>query len=450
MISRAPRARLGARGRVAVAAASFGAYVLVRDQLEASLDRSLRGQLDRGASRAAPTTCERSPAVSEARARTCSSSTAAARRTGRTRRARRCPVTETTEAVIAGVERSRPSRTRPSTAPRFGSTPCRRRPGPRVAARPAARRGRQRPRPAADSARDRRRRRGRARRAPRPAREPGGDRPAHPARLGGGGGGGDRRPLAPGRDRRPGRGRAPRRAASTRCSRPSSARRRRAGCSSPTRRTSSARRSRASARTWRSCDATRISPLPSARGCARHRPRGARRALVARDGRRRARARTASSPPQAREAFRLDELVADAVERARRAAPTLTFTLTARETVVDGVRDACAPRRLEPARQRPEVEPTRRHDRRRRRRRRLGHRPRPRARLRGGRPPARLRPLLPLSGRTRHARARGSGSRSCARSPTPTAAPSRRRTRPTAGRSSGCGCSPVTAAAGTS
>ncbi len=50
-------------------------------------------------------------------------------------------------------------------------------------------------------------------------------------------------------------------------------------------------------------------------------------------------ARDGELAPQAREAFRLDELVADAVERARRAAPTLTFTLTARETVVDGVRE---------------------------------------------------------------------------------------------------------------
>ena len=42
---------------------------------------------------------------------------------------------------------------------------------------------------------------------------------------------------------------------------------------------------------------------------------------------------------QSREELRLDELVADAVERARRAAPTLTFALTAEPVVVDGVRD---------------------------------------------------------------------------------------------------------------
>ena len=42
---------------------------------------------------------------------------------------------------------------------------------------------------------------------------------------------------------------------------------------------------------------------------------------------------------QAREELRLDELVADAVERARRAAPELTFAVTSVPVVIDGVRD---------------------------------------------------------------------------------------------------------------
>lgn len=50
-------------------------------------------------------------------------------------------------------------------------------------------------------------------------------------------------------------------------------------------------------------------------------------------------ARGGELAPQTHEELRLDELVADAVERARRAAPELTFTLVAEPAVVSGIRD---------------------------------------------------------------------------------------------------------------
>jgi two-component system sensor histidine kinase MprB len=50
-------------------------------------------------------------------------------------------------------------------------------------------------------------------------------------------------------------------------------------------------------------------------------------------------ARGGELPVQGKEAFRLDELVRDAVERAQRAAPDLSFTVQAEEVVIDGVRD---------------------------------------------------------------------------------------------------------------
>ncbi len=119
--------------------------------------------------------------------------------------------------------------------------------------------------------------------------------------------------------------------------------------------------------------------------------------------------------------FRLDEVVQSVVDRAARRAPDLSFR-TQLEPSVDrrgtGARRAGG---LEPARQRPQVEPVRRDGRRRRpRRARRGARPRSRDRRRG--PAARLQPLLPLGRRREGCRAPVSGSRSSSRSPTPTAA----------------------------
>jgi two-component system, OmpR family, sensor histidine kinase MprB len=50
-------------------------------------------------------------------------------------------------------------------------------------------------------------------------------------------------------------------------------------------------------------------------------------------------ARGGELTPQAREEFALDEVVTDSVERARRAAPALTFTLESEPVVVEGVRE---------------------------------------------------------------------------------------------------------------
>ena len=105
------------------------------------------------------------------------------------------------------------------------------------------------------------------------------------------------------------------------------------------------------------------------------------------------------------ETLRLDELVAGAVERARRHAPGVAFTTELDPTLVTRRPLAAGPRGRQPARQRGQVEPAGRRGRRAPPRRRAD-RPRPRSRDRRRRPPARVRPLLP---RDRRARAAGSG-----------------------------------------
>ena len=126
-------------------------------------------------------------------------------------------------------------------------------------------------------------------------------------------------------------------------------------------------------------------------------------------------------PERFEEDVRLDQLVADAVDRARRRAPEVTFETDARRDRRPRLARAPAPRRLQPARQRRQVEPGRRHGRGARGgRRRLGPRPRARHRRRG--PAERLRPLLPRAGRAWPARLRASASPSCARWPSRTAA----------------------------
>ena len=93
---------------------------------------------------------------------------------------------------------------------------------------------------------------------------------------------------------------------------------------------------------------------------------------------------------------------------------------------------AARARGRQPAGQRGEVEPAGRAGRGDGRRRR-GDRPRPRPRHRGGRPAARLRPLLPRARRRAGCRAPGSGWRSSSTSPTRTAAPSSPRPAPGGG-----------------
>ncbi len=53
-------------------------------------------------------------------------------------------------------------------------------------------------------------------------------------------------------------------------------------------------------------------------------------------------ARDGAEPAAALEALRLDEIVVAAVESARRAAPSITFEVTAEPTIVDGLRDRAA------------------------------------------------------------------------------------------------------------
>ena len=137
---------------------------------------------------------------------------------------------------------------------------------------------------------------------------------------------------------------------------------------------------------------------PRAAAAGRRRP--ARRADGAghRPGRPRARRRAGAGA----EDVRLDMLVEDAVERARRHAPDKVFFTELEPSLVAGRARPPRPGRDEPARQRREVEPGRRPDRGPRARRR-GQRARPRARHRRRRPAIRLRPLLPRAGGARPA-----------------------------------------------
>ena len=104
--------------------------------------------------------------------------------------------------------------------------------------------------------------------------------------------------------------------------------------------------------------------------------------------------------PAELEDVRLDELVASAVERAKVRTPKVLFRTTLEESAIRGAPGPARPRRLQPARQRREVEQLRG-------RRRVGYgcdRPRPRTGHRRGRSPLRLRPLLPCRERAQPAR----------------------------------------------
>ena len=106
-----------------------------------------------------------------------------------------------------------------------------------------------------------------------------------------------------------------------------------------------------------------------------------------------------------RSAVQFDELVESAVERARSRFPNVKFNAELAPTTVSGVVRAARARRLEPARERRQVEPARR-DRRRHARRRRAARARPRSRHRAERQGARLRPLLSFRRRAIAARLR--------------------------------------------
>ena len=154
--------------------------------------------------------------------------------------------------------------------------------------------------------------------------------------------------------------------------------------------------------------------LPDGRPRAAARPTSSPSSRSSAAGRRPRRAgarRRAHGEPH--EPLRLDELVAAAVERARRHAPGVAFETDLEPCVVDGRARPARPRGRQPARQRGQVEPAGRHGRGRAARRRAD-RPRPRPRHRAGGPPARLRPLLP---RRRGARARRLGPRAGDRPP---------------------------------
>ena len=113
------------------------------------------------------------------------------------------------------------------------------------------------------------------------------------------------------------------------------------------------------------------------------------------------------------EEIRLDLLTADAVERARRNRPAVTFVTDLEESVVHGVPANARARRREPARQRREVEPAERPSRGRRPRW-SRHRSRPRPGHRRGGLAVRLRSLLPRVLRAWASRLR---PRACDRAP---------------------------------
>ena len=142
--------------------------------------------------------------------------------------------------------------------------------------------------------------------------------------------------------------------------------------------------------------------------------------------------------PQA-EDVRLDQLVAAAVQRARRHAPARHVRDRARAGARAGRPGAAGPRGREPARQRREVEPAGRR-RRRAPARRRADRARPRPGHPRGRARAGLRSLLPRRRRARAAGLRASGWRSCARSPRATAGRSRPRPPTAAARCCACVC----------
>ena len=121
------------------------------------------------------------------------------------------------------------------------------------------------------------------------------------------------------------------------------------------------------------------------------------------------------------EPLRLDELVAAAVERAQRHAPGVTFETELEPCVVDRRARTARPRGRQPARQRGEVVAAGRY-RRGRAARRRAHRARPRPRHRDGRPPVRVRPLLPLRRPRAGGRLRASAWRSSGTWPRVTAA----------------------------
>ena len=112
----------------------------------------------------------------------------------------------------------------------------------------------------------------------------------------------------------------------------------------------------------------------------------------------------AESAPEL-EPVRLDTLVAEIADRVHRHWPGIEFALETDETRIQGTPDRARPRRPQPARQRGQVEPARRH-RRGDRARRRGRRARPRRRhsARGAGPD--LRPVLPRAGRRGAARVR--------------------------------------------
>ncbi len=129
-----------------------------------------------------------------------------------------------------------------------------------------------------------------------------------------------------------------------------------------------------------------------------------------------------SKPSDVVDDVRIDQIVRALVERAeRRAADGVVFRATLQPTVVSGEPERISraisnllgnATKWSPPDGLIEIVARRRHAR----------DPRPRAGLRRGRPPARLRPLLPRRQRARHARLAASAWRSCARRPRRTAA----------------------------
>ena len=220
----------------------------------------------------------------------------------------------------------------------------------------------------------------------RPGRLAGGDAPARAVDRDGRAGDRHRGAAPPASRPAPKTSRAgwPRR--STPCCRPWRARAMRSASSSPTPRTSCARRSRRSGPTS-SCSSTRRSwSRRSAPRCCAPRATSWRtsRCSSATSSTSRGRASARAEPP---EELRLDELVGAAVERARRHAPAMTFTLEAEPSVVVGCRARLAravgnllDNAVKWSPPDATVEVTRR--------RRRGDRARPRARHRPGRPAA--------------------------------------------------------------
>ena len=166
----------------------------------------------------------------------------------------------------------------------------------------------------------------------------------------------DRRPVGPDRGQRPRRAQQARGQLQRDARRARGVGRARSASSSPTRRTSCARRSRACGRTSRCSRASARCP-PGARAAAHATSSTSSSEMTTLIGEPRSTSRAASSRPAEPEEVRLDLVAAEAVERARRNRPAVTFTTDLQETMVQrrpGDDRACG---RKPARQRREVEP---------------------------------------------------------------------------------------------